>query len=149
MNETNRRQQAVAMMNSLGPLIGQVIDPVEMTKYVLQNGFGIRNPEKFLIQQMPMGPGMQPQVGPDGQPLPPGTAPMQPPGSPGMPPGMPPSPMGMNSFKGEPGLNGEQLPPQELLALQQQGGESPIKGIPPELVKQLMNQVGARAGVHA
>ena len=57
-NDTFRRQQAIAMMNSMGPLIGTVIDPAAMAKYVLQFGFGIKSPAKFMLEQpmMPMGP---------------------------------------------------------------------------------------------
>jgi hypothetical protein len=51
MNETIRKQQAVSLMNAVAPLVGVVIDPAALAKYVLQTGFGVKNPEKFLIQQ--------------------------------------------------------------------------------------------------
>lgn len=57
MNETARRQQAVAMLNSLGPLIGMVIDPFKIAAHVLQHGFGVKDPSQFLMQGMPMMPG--------------------------------------------------------------------------------------------
>jgi hypothetical protein len=39
--------------------MGTVIDPRELTRYLLQNAFNIRNPDKLLLapeQAMPMGP---------------------------------------------------------------------------------------------
>ena len=50
MNETIRKQQAVSLMNAVAPLVGIVIDPAALAKYVLQTGFGIKNPEKFIMQ---------------------------------------------------------------------------------------------------
>ena len=50
MNETIRKQQAVSVMNAVAPLVGVVIDPAALAKYVLQTGFGVKNPDKFLIQ---------------------------------------------------------------------------------------------------
>lgn len=130
-NDTFRRQQAVAMMNSLAPLIGTVIDPAEIAKHVLQFGFGIKSPGKFIMPPMPPGP-----MGSDGQPMP-GMDQMQ----------------GMEAPKGEPGLNGNQMNPQDLLMLQQQAGQGDIPqgppmsapgsgGIPPQLLAQLQAQMG-------
>tara|TARA_R100001463_G_scaffold4829_7_gene17255 strand:+ start:1068 stop:2957 length:1890 start_codon:yes stop_codon:yes gene_type:complete len=58
LNETARRQQAISLMNAVGPLVGTVIDPMELAKYVLSYGFGVKNPEKFMVQQQapPAGP---------------------------------------------------------------------------------------------
>ena len=50
MNETIRKQQAVSLMNAVAPLVGIVIDPAALAKYVLQTGFGVKNPEKFIMQ---------------------------------------------------------------------------------------------------
>jgi hypothetical protein len=134
-NDTFRRQQAVALMNSLAPLIGSVIDPQQIAKHVLQFGFGIKSPGKFMMQAPPMG--MQPDSG-----MPPqdgAMPPMQEMSSDMM--AMPP--------KGEPGMNGEQMNPQDLLAAQQAGGVQEAgltgmtpKGLPPELLRQLQNQMG-------
>jgi hypothetical protein len=62
MNETVRRQTAQSLMNALGPLIplGH-IDVVALTEYLLQYGYGISNPKRFIAQQPPMG--MPPQPG--------------------------------------------------------------------------------------
>jgi hypothetical protein len=68
MNDTIRKQQAVSLLNAMAPLIGTVIDPTALAKHVLQQGFGIKNPDKFIMQQppMPMGPEQaDPEGGPD------------------------------------------------------------------------------------
>ena len=51
LNETARRQQAISLMNAVAPLVGTVIDPNELARYVLQFGFGVKDPDKFMIQQ--------------------------------------------------------------------------------------------------
>lgn len=132
-NDTARRQQAIAMMNSLGPMIGQVIDPMAIAKHVLQFGFGVKNPGKFLMQPPPP---MPPEAGP-------------PPQGGGMAPPMAPPMSGPQPPMGE-GMDAPQMDPNELLALQQQGGADPMGGlsqpgqggIPPALMKQLQNQMG-------
>jgi hypothetical protein len=136
-NDTFRRQQAVAMMNSLAPLIGSVIDPAQIAKHVLQFGFGIKSPGKFMMPPPPPMP-----MGPEGQPMP--EEPM-------------PEDMGMGPVRGEPGLNGEQMNPMDLLAAQNAGGmeqagmqpapqtnmtQTGQGGLPPELLAQLQNQMG-------
>ena len=98
-NETQRRQQAIAMMNSLAPLVGSVIDPAALAKHVLQHGFGVKSPGKFLMQQQP-----PPPVPGDPNAMPPegGPPPMQ--GNPGV------------------GVDAPQANPQDILAAQQAGG---------------------------
>lgn len=59
-NDTQRRQNAISMLQALAPLVGTVIDPRELARHLLQFGFNVRNPEKFLMQQDPMA-GMPPQ----------------------------------------------------------------------------------------
>ena len=84
INDTIRKQQAVSLLNALAPLVGTVIDPQALAKHVLSNGFGIKDPDKFMMQQQPQQP-----VGPEG------AAPGAGPGAGQMPPGMPPGmPMG-------------------------------------------------------
>jgi len=75
MNDTIRKQQAVSLLNALGPLVGTVIDPFALAKHVLQQGFGIKNPDKFLMQPPPQG-----APGPEGAAPPPPQVPMLPPG---------------------------------------------------------------------
>jgi len=70
MNETIRRQQAVSLLNAVAPLVGTVIDPAALARHVLEDGFGIKDPEKFLMGQAPMMP-PEGQVPPEGQPMPP------------------------------------------------------------------------------
>jgi len=82
MNDTIRKQQAVSLLNAVAPLVGTVIDPSALARHVLQQGFGIKNPEKFLMQQQPPMPGAE-----GGQPpSPDGGMPMGPPVA--EPPGM-------------------------------------------------------------
>jgi len=114
MNETARRQQAVSMLSALAPMIGTVIDPMKMAVHVLQNGFGIKNAQEFLIQMPPMGMPGAPPAGPGG---PEGAM-----GAPGGQPGMQDAPMGDNQSGGP-------------------GGTAP-GGIPPEIMAQLQGQVG-------
>jgi len=78
INDTIRKQQAVSLLNALAPLVGTVIDPQALAKHVLSNGFGIKDPDKFMMQQQPQQP-----VGPEG------AAPGAGPGAGQMPPGMP------------------------------------------------------------
>ena len=69
-------------MNALAPLIGIVVDPAALARYVLQQGFDVVDPEKFIIQQqpnMPPGPEGTPQGAPPagaGMPMPGGPPPM-------------------------------------------------------------------------
>lgn len=128
-NETFRRQQALALMNAMGPMIGTVIDPVEIAKHVLQQGFGVKNPAKFMIQQMP--PGMDPNADPNAP---------QDPNAP--PPGMDPAMMS----GGGAGMDAPQMDPRDLEALkvqaQDQQASNPIPQIPPEILAQLQGQMG-------
>ena len=113
LNDTIRKQQAVSLMNAIGPLVGTVIDPAALAVYVLEQGFDIKDAEKFIIQQQPTAPG-QPEQPPaaGGEP----TAPAPPP--------IPPV--------------GDGVP-----MLPQQGGAfAPTGGIPPELLAQLQGQMG-------
>ena len=50
MNETIRKQQAISLMNAISPMVGTVIDPQALAVHVLESGFGIKDPEKFLMQ---------------------------------------------------------------------------------------------------
>lgn len=100
MNETVRRQTATAMMQALGPFIGTVVDPNAIVQHVLKFGFGVPNPQKFLMAPPPM-------VGPDGQPVPPGGGdPSQQPGGVGGPQGAPMGP----GFEGPDGMPGNMMP---------------------------------------
>lgn len=72
-NEQLRRQQAMDMMQVMGPLLPSgMVNVPEVLRFVL-TGFGIKNPSKFLVAQAPPGMGMSPEeaeaTGPDGVPL--------------------------------------------------------------------------------
>jgi hypothetical protein len=56
INDTIRKQQAVSLMNAIAPLIGVVIDPAVLARYVLQQGFDVKDPDKFIMQQPPQAP---------------------------------------------------------------------------------------------
>jgi len=130
-NDTFRRQQAVALMGTLAPMIGTVIDPAAIAKHVLQVGFGIKSPGKFMLPPAPP-MGADPNVG--------------------MPSGPHQMPDGsqMGPPKGESGMNGAQMDPRDLLEAQmgqgptQDGGlaSAGTGGIPPSLLAQLQGQMG-------
>ena len=109
MNDTIRRQQAVSLLNAVAPLVGSVIDPAALARHVLEDGFGVKDPDKFLMGQAP-----QPQPGqePGGGPVPPQGAPM-PPGMGGAP--VPQAPGGAFAPTGG-------VPPELLAQLQGQMG---------------------------
>ena len=106
-NDTVRKRQAVELLTALAPLVGTVIDPKALAIHVLERGFDIKDPDKFIMQQQPMAPGPE---GPEGG------------APPGGPPGMP--------------TNGQQIPG---MPVPEQAGQG---SMPPELVKQLQNQMG-------
>lgn len=128
LNEAGRRQQAMQLMQTLAPFGDPQLGLVNMREvllYVLRDGFQIKDAEKFLGGD---NPAMANMGGPAGAPPPlqPGEEP--PPGAPppegGPPPGMPPD---MGPPIGEPPT-------------------SPVAGVPPELMAQLMGQVGVAPG---
>ena len=103
INDTIRKQQAVSLMNAVAPLIGVVIDPAVLARYVLQQGFDVKDPDKFIMQQTPQAPA------PGGEP------PSEPQGGAGLPaPGGPPS---MGAFAPTGGV-----PPELVAQLQGQMG---------------------------
>jgi hypothetical protein len=116
INDTIRKQQAVSLMNAIAPLIGTVIDPTALAMHVLEEGFDVKDPMKFLMQQdQPATPEQEAVAGETPQP------PDEQMGPPPMPPGMAPAPM----------PQGPDL-----------GAFAPTGGVPPELLAQLQNQMG-------
>jgi hypothetical protein len=112
MNDTIRKQQAVSLLNAIAPLVGTVIDPAALAIHVLEDGFGIKDPQKFIMQQQPPGPPGEAPVEEEaalaGGPMPPGGPPVpEPPPGPGVPPAF-----------------------------------APTGGVPPELMAQLEGQMG-------
>jgi len=112
MNDTIRKQQAVSLLNAIAPLVGTVIDPAALAIHVLEEGFGIKDPQKFIMEQQPPPPPgevpMEEEAALAGGPLPPGGPPVpEPPPGAGVPPAF-----------------------------------APTGGVPPELMAQLEGQMG-------
>ena len=81
-NESFRRQMALQMVDAMAPFAGAgIIDMPKLAAYVLQQGFGVKNPDEFIAQpQAPMGaPEGQPPVPASPEQMPPqgGVGPMQ------------------------------------------------------------------------
>jgi hypothetical protein len=164
-NETFRRQSAMQLVDAMAPFAqAGVLDVAELAKYILQTGFGVKNPEQFINAEGPPGPpeGEEPPPGegpPPGQGAPPpgqGAAPpgqqAGPPGPPGaMPPQQGPSPLGPGGGPppgepppgggpgmppgGGPGI-GAELPPEVLAQLQQL-----MQQLPPEQQQAFIQQL--------
>ena len=116
INDTIRKQQAVSLMNAIAPLIGTVIDPTALAMHVLEEGFDVKDPMKFLVQQaQPATPEEEAVAG-------------ETPGPPEQQMGPPPM---------QPNMGGVPLPPPPDL-----GAFAPTGGVPPELLAQLQNQMG-------
>ena len=89
-NETVRRQEAVQLAQTMGEFIQMgVVDPRAVAIQLLRNGFGIRNPEKFLVPMQPM---VDPMTGEPMHQMPDGS--MMPGAEHGGMGGMQPPPMG-------------------------------------------------------
>jgi hypothetical protein len=86
VNESFRRQMALQMVDAMAPFAGAgIVNMKEMAAYVLQYGFGVKNPEKFLstpepppMPEGPAGPAGMPPMGPEQMMLPDGMPPMPP-----------------------------------------------------------------------
>lgn len=115
MNESFRAQRALQMMDAMSIFVEMgVVDPVALARKVLQDGFGVKDPSAYLVeQQAPEDPAamdeqmmmMEQQGMPGG----------------GMPPEGPPP---------DPSMGG--VPPELLASMA--GDQSPIQGIPEELL---------------
>ena len=90
VNESFRRQMALQMVDAMAPFAGSgIIDMPRLAAYVLQYGFGVKNPDEFMVQQQPQQQMPQQPAGA----LPPQTAaplPATPSVPAGIPQGMPP-----------------------------------------------------------
>ena len=111
MNETIRKQQAISLMNAVAPMIGTVIDPAAMAMHILETGFNISDPERFLMQQPP------PDVAAEDGQMPPEGGPPQGGPPPDMAPAPMPPPPDMGAFAPTGGI-----PPELLAQLQGQMG---------------------------
>lgn len=98
-NESFKRQMALQMVDAMAPFAGAgIVNMQKLAAYVLQFGFGVKNPDEFIQQAPPPVP-----AGPEG----------------GMPAGMPPE--GAPAPSGSPQSG---LPP-EIQAMLQQGQAAP------------------------
>jgi hypothetical protein len=110
-NEAVRRQTALQIVDAMAPFASAgIINMQELAAYVLQQGFNVKNPEKFMMSQPPMAPeqGMPPEGGmPPEQGMPPQGMPAELPMEGGMPPegGIPPELLAMlQQAEGQPPL---------------------------------------------
>ena len=98
-NESFKRQMALQMVDAMAPFAGAgIVNMQKLAAYVLQFGFGVKNPDEFIQQAPPPVP-----AGPEG----------------GMPAGMPPE--GAPAPSGSPQSG---LPP-EIVQMLQQGQAAP------------------------
>lgn len=52
IDENTRRQNAIGLMQTMAPFMQMgVLNPIELARHVLREGFGVRNPEKFMMPQ--------------------------------------------------------------------------------------------------
>ena len=140
-NETFRRQSAMQLSDVSAQFIDMgVADPVALYTKLLRDGFGEKDPQRFIAQppqqeeppppqEMPgqeMLPGMPPQqMGPGGPPMPPmqGGMEMQPPPDPNLGPGpqdLTPE-MLAAMLAMESGVPPEQAPPPEMMGVPPMG----------------------------
>ena len=56
LNDTQRRQTALQLANVLAPYVGMAVNPQELVLYVLKDGFGIKEAERFLTAMPPVDP---------------------------------------------------------------------------------------------
>lgn len=117
-NESFRRQSALQLVDALSPFIGAVpIDLSAVVRYVLQFGFDIKDPNQFLMDpMMAQMQGMDSSMG-------------------GMGMGAP-TPSAQQVGQSDPNV-GMEMP--------EGAADSPIPGIPAELVAQLQGQMGLPA----
>ena len=98
-NESFKRQMALQMVDAMAPFAGAgIVNMQKLAAYVLQFGFGVKNPDEFIQQAPPPVP-----AGPEG----------------GMPAGMPPEGAPAPSGSPESGL------PPEIIQMLQQGQQAP------------------------
>lgn len=126
-NETFRRQSALQLADISAMFVEMgVANPVALYQKLLRDGFGEKDPQRFIARQAPAGP-------PQPSPAPPGAgAPPMPPGGPGGPPPMGPmGPMEGPMPPGPPPNDPNLLAALSGAGLSMQGGPDPTLGPPP------------------
>lgn len=112
-DENSKRQRAMAMLSTFAPFIESgLLNVPELLKLVLRDGFSVQRPEQFLQDPMAM---MDPMMAAMGGAPPPGGAGAE--------------LAGAQLAAGAPGSA-------------QEAAVSPIEGVPPEIIQQLIQQVG-------
>ena len=142
-NESFRRQSALQLSDMSVPFIDMgVANPVALYMKLLQDGFGVKDVQKFISAEAleaggappPPEPPPEPPMGPGGPPMGPGGPPM--PVMPPMPQGMPgPEEMGMIQPPPDPALGPPPTPidPELIAALAAMSGDQPGQ-LPPEAI---------------
>ena len=69
-NETFRRQSAMQLVDAMAPF-ADVLNMPELAKHLLQTGFGVKDPDRFIQVLPPMGPEGMPMGGPEAGMMPP------------------------------------------------------------------------------
>ena len=100
-DQNQRRQQVGQMLQTLGPFIGQFIDPQAFIPWVIKMMFDEKQPERFMIPPPPVDPMTGMPMGPGGPP---------PDGGMGGPPGMGGGPSGPMPMPTPPGTPDAQAP---------------------------------------
>lgn len=135
MNETQRRQTAMQLLQTIAPFGDPQLGLVNMREviaYALKEGFGIKDPGRFMAPDPAMAEqfGMTPD---DEEPLPPGVAEE----------GAPPDPALMAAMAAQGGGGGPVPPGAPPGGYGAMAAAEETGGIPPELLAQLAAQVGA------
>lgn len=136
-NETFRRQSAMQMVDAMAPFVqAGVINVPELAKYVLQFGFGIKDPDKLVLATPPQGAppeGQPPPASPEGMPPGPQAPGALPPGAPAGGGGPPPPEQAAGASPGPPPAGAGAPPGAPPGAAGPMGGGMPPGGPPPEM----------------
>ena len=149
-NEAFRRDMALQMVSAMQPFAqAGLVNMPKLAEYVLGTGFGVKNPEAFLIQPPP-----QEMEGPGGVPMGPGGPPMPPEmmAQGGQPPPVPPEVLAQAGLGGPPPMEQgpEQvvLSPEELIKVIEglQSGQLTPEDLPPEILAQVEEFLAQQSG---
>ena len=124
-NEQQRKQQAVEMLNTLAPFVERgLVNPYKLIEHVLVNGWGVRDPAEWMTTPQPQ----QQQIGQGGALNLPGQPEQNRPPQDEIP-GQEPVPTDPGPDAPAPGID------------QGAWGDGQVKGVPPEIIRQLQGQV--------
>ena len=149
-NEAFRRDMALQMVSAMQPFAqAGLVNMPKLAEYVLGTGFGVKNPEAFLIQPPP-----QEMEAEGGVPMGPGGPPMPPEmmAQGGQPPPVPPEVLAQAGLGGPPPMEQgpEQvvLSPEELIKVIEglQSGQLTPEDLPPEILAQVEEFLAQQSG---